>query len=87
MIFRGSGQIISLAEKAEYDSDVIVLWQIHGWQNSPTQMQFGEACLREHMKKKREDWQKEHGEGREAPYGIMVQDNLKCQCSEELLSF
>ena len=99
MIFRGTGEIIALAEKAQYDSDVFVIYQRNGWQYRETQMKYVEECLQPYMKKKREDWQNYHvgklQEGavcddcaeEEAPYGIMVQDNLKSQCLEEFVSF
>ena len=87
MMFRGSGLRIALAEQAQYDPDVVVLYQVNGWQDSETQMKYAEKCTQPYMVKKRQDWLATYGAGHEAPYGIMTQDNLKSQCQEEFINF
>ena len=89
MIFRGSGQRIALAEQAQYDPDVVVLYQVNGWQDSETQMKWSEKCMQPYMVKKRQDWLATYGPWHftPAPYGIMTQDNLKSQCQEEFITF
>ena len=87
MIFRGLGQRIALAEQAQYDPDVVVLYQINGWQDQPTQMSYAEKCTQPYMKKKREAYLASHPGENEAPYGIMLQDNLRSQCLDSFVSY
>ena len=62
-------------------------------------MKYALEFLLPYMKQRREDWKQTHvgklqggtvwddGAEQEAPYGIMVQDNLKPQCQEQFVTF
>ena len=76
LFFRGQGTKMSLAERAQYDKDIHVLYQTNAWQDNETQMKYAEGVLLPYMQQRREDWQKARGTGLEAPYGIMLQDNF-----------
>ena len=88
LIFRAAtGERIALAEQAQYDPDVVVLYQINGWQDEPTQMSYAEKCAQPYMMKKRQAYLAAHPGEVHAPYAIVVQDNLRTLCLENFVSF
>ena len=85
IIFRGTGQRVSHFERANWDEDVVVLFQKNAWQDGPTQMDWAERVMVPHMRRRRATWSTHHGVPiEEAPYGLMIQDNLASQCRQEL---
>ena len=61
-MFRGQGIRISLAERAQYDKDIHVLYQTNVWQDNETQMKYAEEVLLPYMQQRIEDWNKKHME-------------------------